>query len=69
MTTFREEVAVLLKEVGFDIESAEYMKMPAEKDSYEVSRVTGNINLMAGRFRIPSEMDKMVDEFISMPLP
>lgn len=69
MTTFREEVASLLKEAGVDLESADYMEMPAEKDSYEVSRVTGNINLMEGRFRIQSEADKMMDEFISMPLP
>lgn len=69
MSTFRDEIASILKEVGIDIETADYMEMPTDKDAYDVSRVIGNVNLMSGRFRIKSEVDEMVDKFISMQLP
>lgn len=69
MSTFRDEIASILKEAGIDIETADYMKMPTDKNAYDISGVIGNVNLMSGRFRIKSEVDAMVDKFISMPLP
>lgn len=69
MSSLREKIVSILKEDGIDVETVDYMEMPTEKDVYDVSRVIGNVNLMLGRFRIKSEVDEMVDKFISMPLP
>ncbi len=69
MNTFREKVASILKEIGIDVETVGYMEMPTDRDSYDLSQVIGNVNLIEGRFRIKSEVDEMAEQFISMPLP
>ncbi len=52
-----------------DIDSVEYMDMPAEREKYNLSKVIGNVNLAEGRFRTKTEADAIIDNFLSIPLP
>lgn len=70
MKSFKEKVkALFLKEKALNIENVEYMDMPESKADYNLAKVIGNVNLAEGRFRIKSEVDAIVNNFLSMPLP
>jgi len=70
MKSFKEKVkALFLKEKALDIENVEYMDMPESKADYNLAKVIGNVNLAEGRFRIKSEADAIVNNFLNMPLP
>lgn len=70
MTDFENAVReFFLKERGIDIDTLDYMEMPEEKEKYNLSKVIGNVNLCAGRFKIKSEVDAIVNNFLSMSLP
>lgn len=70
MKSFKEKVkALFLKEKALDIENVEYMDMPESKEDYNLAKVIGNVNLAEGRFRIKSEADAIVNNFLNMPLP
>lgn len=70
MKSFKEKVkALFLKEKALDIEYVEYMDMPESKADYNLAKVIGNVNLAEGRFRIKSEADAIVNNFLNMPLP
>lgn len=70
MKSFKEKVkALFFKEKALDIENVEYMDMPESKADYNLAKVIGNVNLAEGRFRIKSEADAIVNNFLNMPLP
>ena len=70
MKSFKEKVkALFLEEKALDIENVEYMDMPESKADYNLAKVIGNVNLAEGRFRIKSEADAIVNNFLNMPLP
>lgn len=70
MKSFKEKVkALFLEEKAHDIENVEYMDMPESKADYNLAKVIGNVNLAEGRFRIKSEADAIVNNFLNMPLP
>lgn len=70
MKSFKEKVnALFLKEKALDIENVEYMDMPESKADYNLAKVIGNVNLAEGRFRVKSEADAIVNNFLNMPLP
>lgn len=70
MKSFKERVkALFLKEKALDIENVEYMDMPESRSDYNLAKVIGNVNLAEGRFRIQSEADAIVNNFLNMPLP
>ena len=58
-----------LKEKGICVHDVAFMEMPNEKEKYNLSKVIGNANLTVGRFKIKSEADVIVDNFLSMSLP
>ena len=58
-----------LKEKGISVTDVGYMEMPNEKERYDLSKIIGNVNLTEGRYKIKSDVDKIVDDFLSMPLP
>ena len=59
----------LLKEKGVCLSNLDYMEMPDKREKYNLSKVIGNVNLSEGRFKIKSEVDVIVDDFLSMSLP
>lgn len=70
MKSFKDKVSALfLKEKALDIENVEYMDMPESKADYNLAKVIGNVNLAEGRFRVKSEADAIVNNFLNMPLP
>lgn len=70
MANFINRVKELFfREKGVDINSVDYMDMPDKRESYDLSKTIGNVNLTEGRFRIKSEADIIIDEFLSIPLP
>jgi hypothetical protein len=58
-----------LKEKGINIANVNYMAMPEERGRYNLSKIIGNVNLTEGRYKIKSEADTIVADFLSMPLP
>jgi hypothetical protein len=58
-----------LKEKSVHISSLDYMEMPDEKERYNLSKTIGNVNLTEGRYKVKSEVDATVSDFLSMPLP
>ena len=70
MTKFVDAVNdFFLQEKGINIDTVDYREMPVEKEKYNFSKVIGNVNLSAKRFKTKSEADVIVDKFLSMPLP
>jgi len=70
MSEFIEEIRrLLLDEKGIRLEDADYMDPPEERERYNSSFVIGNVNLMAGRFKTKKEGKKLVDRFLSEPIP
>jgi hypothetical protein len=58
-----------LKEKGICVNDVAFMEMPNEKEKYNLSKVIGNVNLCADRFKIKSEANAVIDKFLSMSLP
>ena len=58
-----------LKEKGVNVSNLAYMKMPNEKEKYNLDKIIGNVNFTEHRFIIKSEADAIVADFLSMPLP
>jgi hypothetical protein len=58
-----------LKEKGISVANVNYMAMPEEKERYNLSKTIGNVNLTEGRYKIKSEADAIVTDFLSMSLP
>jgi hypothetical protein len=58
-----------LQEKGVRTSDLRYMDMPKEREKYNLSKTIGNVNLIEGRFKIKSEADVTVANFLSMPLP
>jgi len=58
-----------LKEKDVCIDELAYMKMPDEKEKYNLSNIRGSMNIVEGRYKIKSEADAIVDDFLSMSLP
>ena len=70
MTEFVKAVNdFFLEKKGVRASDLAYMEMPDEKEKYNLLRTIGNVNLIAGRFKIQSEADAIVDDFLSKPLP
>lgn len=70
MPSFIERVRMLFFEMtGLDICNVEYMEMPKSKMNYNLDKVIGNVNLADRRFRIKSEADVIVKQFLHTPLP
>ena len=70
MSRFVEEVGrVLFEKKGIRLEDADYMYPPEERERYNVSRVIGNVNLAAGRFKTEKEGKELIEKFINMPIP
>ena len=58
-----------LKEKGISVTNVSYMEMPSEKKGYNFSKTIGNVNLTEERYKVKSEADIIVADFLSMPLP
>ena len=58
-----------LQEKGVSISSVDYMEMPKEREKYNLTKAIGNVNLTAGRFKIESEVNSVINKFLSMRLP
>jgi len=70
MTDFANAVSdFLLKEKGVCAGSLAYMEMPNKKEKYNLSKIIGNVNLTERRFKIKTETDAIIANFLSMPLP
>lgn len=70
MTNFANAVNnFFLKEKGVCVSNLAYMEMPDKKEKYNLSKTIGNVNLIGGRYKIQSEADNIVTDFLSMPLP
>ncbi|MDE5999783.1 MAG: hypothetical protein K2H04_06925 [Bacteroidaceae bacterium] len=54
---------------GLDINNVEYMEMPESKKNYNLDKVIGNVNLAERRFKIKSEAETIVNQFLNTPLP
>ena len=60
---------LFLQMKGLDINNVEYMEMPKSKKNYNLDMFIGNVNLAEGRFRINSEAEMIVNQFLNTPLP
>jgi len=70
MSNFARTVSdFFLKERGIDIATVGYMEMPNKREKYNLSKTIGNVNLTEGRYKIKSEADIIIANFLSMPLP
>lgn len=70
MESFTKRVKMLFLQMkGLDIGNVEYMEMPKSKKNYNLDKVIGNVNLAEGRFRIKSEAEMIVNQFLNTPLP
>ena len=58
-----------LKEKGVCVSNLAYMDMPDKKGKYNLTKIIGNVNLTEGRYKIKSEADAIVTNFLSMSLP
>jgi len=58
-----------LREKGINIANVDYMEMPIERKKYNLSKTIGNGNLTEKRYTIKSEVDPIVVDFLSIPLP
>jgi hypothetical protein len=53
-----------------DTDSLEYKELPyGDKSRFNLTKMIGNKNLVAGRFKTEHEVDELVDEFLSLVLP
>jgi hypothetical protein len=70
MSNFTTTVnAFFLKEKGINVATLGYMEMPDKKEKYNLSKTIGNVNLTEGRYKIKSEADIIVEDFLSVLLP
>ena len=70
MTNFASAVSnFFLQEKGVCIGDLSYMEMPDEKERYNLSKMIGNVNLIGRRYKIKTEADAIVSNFLSMSLP
>jgi len=70
MSNFASAVSdFFLKEKGISIANVDYMEMPSEKGRYNLSKTIGNVNLTERRYKIKTEADIIVADFLAMPLP
>jgi len=70
MTDFVSAVSdFFLKEKNICVSNLDYMEMPDKREKYNLSKIIGNVNLTEGRYKIKSEADTIVANFLSMPLP
>lgn len=60
---------LFLQMKGLDINNVEYMEMPESKKNYNLDKVIGNVNLAERRFKIKSEAETIVNQFLNTPLP
>jgi len=58
-----------LKEKGVCVRDLAYMEMPDKRENYNLSKTIGNVNLTEKRFKIKSEAEVIVANFLSMSLP
>jgi hypothetical protein len=50
--------------------SLDYKELPyGEKEKYNTSKIIGNKNLVARRFKTEKEVDELVDTFLAVELP
>jgi hypothetical protein len=53
-----------------DTDSLEYKELPyGERKRFNLTKIIGNKNLVAGRFKTEKEVDELVEEFLSLDLP
>lgn len=53
-----------------DTDTLDYRELPyGDKDKFNTTRVIGNKNLVAGRFKTEKEVDELVDKFLGVELP
>lgn len=57
------------REKGVDIDCIDYKPLPEKKASFNISKVIGNINLIAGRIKTDTEARSAIDSFIHAPIP
>ena len=70
MEQFADRVKNLLLEVkGVDISTLDYMEMPLGKNKYNLLKTTGNVNLIAGKFKTKQDADIIINNFLNMQLP
>jgi hypothetical protein len=70
MTDFISAVSDLFEEEkGICVSDLNYMEMPDKKEKYNLSKIIGNVNLTEGRYKIKSESDAIVTDFLSMRMP
>lgn len=70
MTNFTDRIKELFfKEKGVDIDNIDYLDAPERKEDYDLSKTIGNVNLTERRFKIKSEADIIINEFLTIPLP
>ena len=70
MQTFKERVKQFYwTERHEDISTVEFREMPHERDRYNLTKVIGNVNLTEGRFKIKADAERIVDHFLTAPLP
>jgi len=58
-----------LNEKNINIKNLAYKELPTKKEKYNLSKIIGNANLTEGRFKIKSEVDSIITNFISLRLP
>ena len=61
--------AFFLKEKNICAGNLTYMEMPDDKGKYNLSKIIGNVNLTEGRYKVESEANAIITNFLSMPLP
>jgi hypothetical protein len=70
MIDFVNAVSNLLsQEKGVCYRELSYMEMPTEKEKYNLSKIIGNVNLIEGRYKIETEAENVIDNFLSLSLP
>jgi len=56
------------KEKGLQVIDLAYMEMPKEREKYNLSKISGSIGLIAGRFKTKEDADAEIEEFLTMTL-
>lgn len=70
MTYLKHIIKALQSKLGVkDAESLEYMSLPYNRAKYNLTKVIGNKNLSAGRFKTEEDVDKNVEAFLELELP
>ena len=70
MSDFAKAVSdFFLKERGINVASLGFKKMPEEREKYDLSKIRGNAALTQNNFMIKSEADKIIGDFLFMPIP